>query len=297
MQNNPNNYPLFHDDGKGLGKKVLVDINDVNNIEFVLDSLLEILKEEAPKQAENYKPYNLYFQYGSLVNRDFIKLEYAPTIKELNEFEDEIEEAYTSEDAFFFKIAQEYPALHPKIKEWVDYANGLEKAVFCSDEHVAFTSAALSLALTDKQYIHDYRKFLETNDLDHGVYQFYHMLKLIEHWKGQEEMYPLLVAATCGLADQHIGEMVYIPHSVDVEDSTQVAAFFKQLLLTIHSDARGNKRSDYDLKNIFKYYTEKVFKQLKLDYNEDRLKLAIQHLNTKNPIELKDFLNPDFPIV
>lgn len=123
--------------------------------------------------------------------------EYFKKIDYYNEqINDESKERYSVEYVLA-KEAIKHPKLHELMKNVVEKItkygrSGRFNQIWENEEVQAGGALACELAVFDKQYIPLYYNYIQTNDLDHEVYQAIDMGRIFNKWKGEPEIIPTI---------------------------------------------------------------------------------------------------------
>ncbi|MDU1890468.1 MAG: hypothetical protein E6767_07225 [Dysgonomonas sp.] len=169
--------------------------------ETVLDSLLDGIAKGV--DGKSYEWYNNLFPQLD------VDYEFDSPEEHMDGILDEgtyrgIEDVVASE-------AIKHPELHAKMQQLVEKVteiNNKYRETWIDDEEHAATHFALKLALYDPKYIPLYTAFLDSNDLNHEVYQMFDISVIINKWGWIPETYLLYVTRWLTTTGQHAGEEI-----------------------------------------------------------------------------------------
>lgn len=167
--------------------------------EEVLDTLLNGIEEGV--DGDDYGWYQNLFPY--------IDVEYSYGSPEDSEDGMMEEGTYRGIEHIAAAEAIKYPELHEKMIELVEKVTDINneyRETWIDDEDHAATHFALQLALYDPKYILLYANFLDSNDLDHEVYQMFDIAAIINKWGWTSETYMLYITRWLAMNGQHPGE-------------------------------------------------------------------------------------------
>lgn len=287
----------------GLGKRVLVDLDDPKNIKLVLEELMKFLKKQVPIQMKDRfsaNPYNICFYYGFLNDQGQFISHRLQALWDKVKFTNYDE---WSEDFFFKEVCARYPQLHSHVKEWVDYANSIRFKVYRTEDDTAFSAPALALALSDPKYIKDFQKFLYTNDCNEE-HQYMYIDEVLEKWENTKEVMPLLVASKSSLDCGTCHDNIEFSDYIDVDDEEQMELFIKCLLKDVRLDptgednimtVKGNHRKKR-INEAIEFYIEPIFEELDIELKYDRVFKAIDMLENHEPIGFKNLQDESYEL-
>jgi len=163
-----------------------------------------------------------------LKNEDMDKYEFYLFLpEEVWEESEEADEDFRSMDEYIACNAIKFPELHGlmrKLVAGITAYNNAEWPLWDQDEEHAGGAIARELALSNKEDVVLYARFVSSNDLNHEVYQSEDMCDILAKWGPCQETYAL-AAARWLTPGQHRYEFDYSGISEVMANKTEADAF------------------------------------------------------------------------
>ncbi len=209
---------------------------------------------------------------------------------------------------FFDKVLEIYPDLETKVMEWLDFAISIRGIhTEYGQGSYLFQDVASALLKHDKKHLDKFLAYLHTWDWDHETDDESELIEdlIVRYRATSEEGLKLIAARRLSLAGQHGNELELNEYLEDVDEET-INRFFQLMMLNLLKDNHGqeNKRltdptnaAHYrEAKQTVDYYISDILSELGIDFDEERMVMAVANIDKNNPHHLTDILNPDYDI-
>jgi len=218
------------------------------------------------------------------------------------------EEEPIKEIDFFGEVLSCYPDLENKVIEWIDFAIELKHDIYTNEGYASylFYAPAIALCYHDPKHFDKFLRYLHTWDWGHETEEEnFIFTDLLSRFGEGDESLKVMAARCHSLCGQHGAEFdlsLYL-HKNKPE---QLDRFFQFLLLNFLTNNLGEIEETiikYEYPRLYKaledkvdWFIHRILEQLGIEYDKERMILAVGSIDRLNPHKLSDILNPDYEI-